>query len=83
MPFLLAVPPFSRARPLDRDLSRPGKPTVASACAAGVDGEEGNIAMYDRLLALELPADVVKVFQNLRTASAEKHLPAFLACAGG
>jgi len=54
--------------------------TLVSACAAAVLGETANIAMYDRLLALTLPDDVKQVFQNLRTASQDRHLPAFQAC---
>lgn len=54
--------------------------TLVAACAAGVQGELGNIAMYDRLLALTLPDDVKRVFENLRAASADRHLPAFEAC---
>lgn len=54
--------------------------TLTAACAAGVQGEIDNIAMYDRMLALALPADVAQVFTNLRAASLEKHLPAFQKC---
>lgn len=54
--------------------------TLVAACAAGVQGELGNIAMYDRLLALTLPEDVKRVFENLRAASTDRHLPAFQAC---
>ena len=54
--------------------------TLVAACAAGVAGEMANIAMYDQLLALTLPDDVKRVFENLRAASQERHLPAFQAC---
>lgn len=54
--------------------------TLASACAAGVAGETANIAMYDQLLTLTLPADIERVFENLRAASQENHLPAFQRC---
>jgi rubrerythrin len=60
-------------------------PTFASleaACAAAVEWEEQNVAMYDELLAGELPADVRRVFENNRAASRERHLPAFRRCAG-
>jgi hypothetical protein len=36
--------------------------------------------MYDRLLPLELPADVRQVFTNNRRASLVNHLPAFESC---
>jgi hypothetical protein len=55
--------------------------TVRAACAAGVQGEQANIAMYDALLATSLPADVRQVFSNIRAASLESHLPAFQRCA--
>jgi rubrerythrin len=54
--------------------------TLVTACAAGVAGEIANIAMYDQLLALALPDDVKRVFEKLRAASQERHLPAFQAC---
>jgi rubrerythrin len=54
--------------------------TLVSACAAGVAGETANVAMYDQLLTLALPADVKRVFESLRAASRDRHLPAFQAC---
>jgi len=54
--------------------------TVAEACAAAALAEVANIAVYDRLLVGELPADVRNVFTNNRRASLERHLPAFTAC---
>lgn len=64
-----------------RELEVPGStwdpatlPTFASradACAAGVVAEAANVALYDELLALELPDDVRQVFTNLRAASDE------------
>jgi hypothetical protein len=54
--------------------------TVRQACAAGVVAERANIAVYDRLLAGELPDDVRQVFSNNRRASLDNHLPAFVAC---
>ncbi len=56
--------------------------SVREACAAGVVGEEENIALYDGWLGeLDLPADVERVFTNLRDASRDNHLPAFERCA--
>jgi hypothetical protein len=54
--------------------------TVQAACAAAATAEVENIALYDRYLALDLPADVRTVFTNNRAASATAHLPAFNAC---
>lgn len=56
--------------------------TVPTACAAAVDAEVANIALYDRLLALDLPADLRTVFVNNRAASVNNHQPAFLRCRG-
>jgi hypothetical protein len=36
--------------------------------------------MYDEFLSLDLPDDVRTVFGNLRSASLDKHLPAFQTC---
>ncbi len=54
--------------------------SVALACAAAADAEVENVELYDRYLALELPADVRTVFQNNRVASLDNHLPAFNRC---
>jgi hypothetical protein len=54
--------------------------TFIDACRGGADAERANIAMYDRLLANELPEDVVKVFETLKAASLNNHLPAFEKC---
>ena len=54
--------------------------SVSAACAAAADAEVANIALYDELMALELPADVRTVFTNNRRASLEGHLPAFTRC---
>lgn len=54
--------------------------TLISACAAGVEAELANIAMYDQLDSDNLPADVRLVFSNNRRASLERHLPAFRSC---
>lgn len=58
----------------------PGFATLAQACAAGVEAEFANIALYDELLASHLPADVERVFGNVRAASLNNHLPAFERC---
>ncbi len=54
--------------------------SVSAACAASVDAEVANIALYDELLATSMPADVRRVFENNRRASLENHLPAFARC---
>lgn len=54
--------------------------SIAAACAAAYDAEVSNIALYDRLLARDLPNDVRIVFTNNRAASVNNHQPAFLRC---
>jgi hypothetical protein len=54
--------------------------SVADACAAAVEGEIENAALYDRLLASTERPDLLEVFRNLQTASQERHLPAFQRC---
>ena len=57
--------------------SRPAAPAnLVAALRAGREAEIDNIAMYDRFLAQDLPADVRRVFVQLKAAS-ENHLRAF------
>jgi len=60
----------------------PAPESLEAAARAWAEGEIKNVAMYDRLLPLvqDYP-DAVQVFENLRRASQEKHLPAFQAAA--
>lgn len=60
--------------------SVPSFASVRDACAVGAAAEVDNIALYDRLLALELPLDVRRVFEANRRASLVNHLPAFERC---
>jgi hypothetical protein len=54
--------------------------TLLEAAQAGVDEEEANVAMYDRLiLAVKAYPNLVRVMTQLKTASLEKHLPALQA----
>lgn len=77
-----------------RDLAVPANrwaeaevPTYASrpeACAAAVEFEVKNVALYDRLLATDtLPEDVRMVFEHNRMASLDHHKAAFERCAAG
>ncbi|WP_342743609.1 hypothetical protein [Halobacillus massiliensis] len=50
--------------------------TIKGAYAAGVQGEIDNIAMYEKFLTFNLPADMRRVFTRLRDAS-RNHLAAF------
>lgn len=55
--------------------------SVHDACVAGVQGEIDNVRLYDRLLASTQRSDILGVFQALRSASQDNHLPAFRRCA--
>ena len=61
----------------------PAFATVAEACDAAVDAERENVALYDRILTPDLPANMQQVFMRLRDASRLRHLPAFERCGGG
>jgi hypothetical protein len=55
--------------------------TVGEACAAALESERANVALYDRLLAAgPLPEDVMSAFEHNRRASLEHHIPAFERC---
>lgn len=50
------------------------------ACLAGQVIEEAAVARYDAWLATSLPADVERVFTDLRDSSRDRRLPAFETC---
>lgn len=54
---------------------------VHAACVAGVPGEIDNVALYHRLLQATQRPDVLQVSHALRSASQDRHLPAFGRCA--
>ena len=54
--------------------------TLRAACAAAVQAEVENIALYDSQLGASLPDDVLRVLQSNRAASLNNHLPAFQRC---
>ncbi len=72
--------PVPEAQPLTEI---PQFDTLADACAAGIQAETMNFALYDQWIAQvqEYP-DLVRVFTALRNASQNNHLPAFELCAG-
>lgn len=62
----------------------PGYASRQEACAAAIDFEVTNVALYDRLLASgALPDDVRQAFEHNRMASLEHHKPAFERCSAG
>ncbi|QXX76438.1 hypothetical protein MHY1_03281 [Methylovirgula sp. HY1] len=54
--------------------------SIADACAAGVQAEIDNVALYDRLFESTQRPDVLQVYQALRSASLDRHLSAFQRC---
>lgn len=52
--------------------------SLEAAAKAWAEGEVANVAMYDRLMeAVQDYPNLVQVFDHLRAASQERHLPAF------
>ncbi|WP_456446168.1 ferritin-like domain-containing protein [Oceanithermus sp.] len=52
--------------------------SLEDAAKAWAEGEVANVAMYDRLMeAVQDYPNLVQVFDHLRAASQERHLPAF------
>ena len=61
----------------------PAVPATVTECAAlAAQLERDNIALYDRLLPTIKDADIRTVFERLRAASLQNHLPAFERFAG-
>lgn len=54
--------------------------SILEACRAGVEGEQENIAMYDRFLRETEESEVRGLFQRLQARSRDAHLPAFERC---
>jgi hypothetical protein len=54
---------------------------LTSAAEAWAVGEIANVELYDELIAQATDDNVIRVFENLRRASLEQHLPAFEAAA--
>jgi hypothetical protein len=52
-----------------------------AACVAAVQGEIENVALYDRALKSTRRPDILTVYEALRSASQDRHLPAFQRCA--
>jgi|LakMenEpi03Aug12_release.lakeMendotaPanAssembly.Ray.scaffolds.fasta_scaffold321199_3 hypothetical protein len=55
--------------------------TLQEAATAWAQGEIDNVLLYDKLLAEATDANLVRVFNNLRRASNDIHLPMFEAAA--
>ena len=50
---------------------------LTTAATAWAEGEVANVELYDRLISDTDDEMLIRVFENLRRASAESHLPAF------
>jgi hypothetical protein len=57
-----------------------GFETLAEACQAGVEAELADAALYDELVPFTTHDDILRVYENLKSASLNNHLPAFQAC---
>jgi hypothetical protein len=55
--------------------------SVQAACVASIDGEIANVVLYDRALKSTQRSDIHAVYNALRSASQDRHLPAFQRCA--
>ena len=51
--------------------------TFKASCEAGAQLETENVALYDHLMKTVKEPDLLEVFEHLRWASQERHLPAF------
>lgn len=54
--------------------------SLQQACAAGVDAEIADAALYDDLKLVTTHTDLLNVYNRLQKASLEMHLPAFQLC---
>lgn len=58
-----------------------GYDSFKEACLAGVNAEIENVALYDKIYSMTNDLELIAVFNNLQSASQNKHLPAFNRCA--
>lgn len=54
--------------------------TLAEACQAGVNAEIADAELYDALKPVTTHTDLLRVYDNLQSASLNNHLPAFQTC---
>ena len=71
--YALAVPAYN-------PVQVPVFESIAQACQAAAAAEIADAALYDELIPLTTHTDVLRVYENLKRASLENHLPAFEAC---
>ena len=58
----------------------PDVSSLSAACQAGAAAEIADAALYDELIPLTTHADLLQVYNSLKNASLDSHLPAFEAC---
>jgi hypothetical protein len=72
---------YSLTAPSDPYAGRIQAPdSVQQACRMAVEAELQNASLYDELLEKVTEEDVIAVFERLRDASLNNHLPAFERC---
>lgn len=54
--------------------------TLADACQAGVDAEKADATLYDEIIPVTTHTDLLRVYQNLQSASLNNHLVEFETC---
>lgn len=59
-----------------------GFSSVLEACMVSLDNEYESVALYDRLLADTTDPLLIDTFKYLRSASADRHIPALRRCGG-
>ncbi|MBE0699259.1 MAG: DUF2202 domain-containing protein [Anaerolineaceae bacterium] len=60
--------------------SQPTITSLAQACQAGVSAEIADADLYDTLKPVTTHADLLRVYNNLQSASLNSHLPAIQTC---
>jgi hypothetical protein len=55
--------------------------SLQEACVAAIADEIDNVKLYDRALSSTQRLDILAVYEALRSASQDRHLPAFRRCA--
>ena len=73
---------YSLEFPSNPQKEGPAFDSVVLACEAAEQAEIYNVAIYDRLFSQVDNQDIIMIFEALRYASQEKHLPAFQRCSG-
>lgn len=72
---------YNLSAPANRWLGKaPRFSSVHEACLASVQAEIDNVAIYDRALKTTRRPDILAVYHALRSASLDRHLPAFQRC---